>query len=69
MLKTLSGLILAGIMSGSALVLLLCLTGCQHPAPPEGITATPLAEEDLDPLWEVALSLLRKHGFQPDRQG
>ncbi len=42
---------------------------CQKPAPPEGITAAEVGEaEDLELLWESALSVLRKFDLEPVRQ-
>jgi hypothetical protein len=46
----------------------ICLVGCQRPAPPQGITAASLTEDELDVFWEAALSVLRKHDLRPDRQ-
>lgn len=44
-------------------------SGCQKPAPvEEWVTASPIAESDLDMLWDETLSVLRKHDFPPDRQ-
>jgi hypothetical protein len=52
----------------TALLLLAAWTGCERPIPPEGPTIATVTEEDLEPLWEAALAVLRKHDFQPDRQ-
>lgn len=56
-------------------VILTCLgcgwAGCAAPAGPEGPTAAGLWLRDaqaFDRQWDTALSVLRKHGFVPDRQ-
>lgn len=49
-------------------LLALCVSGCHRPSAPEGVTAAPVADDDVEPLWDAALSVLRKHDFQPDRQ-
>lgn len=47
---------------------LACAPGCHKPAPPEGPTAEFIEHDDVDPLWQAAQSVLRKHDFQIDRQ-
>ena len=42
--------------------------GCHKPAPPQGPTAEFIQHDDVDPLWQAAQSVLRKHDFQVDRQ-
>lgn len=44
------------------------LFGCQRPAPPDSPTAAQVSRDELEPIWDAALSVLRKHDFQPDRQ-
>lgn len=51
-----------------AVALALCLSGCERPIQPEGVTAAPVYGEELDALWEASLSVLMKHDFQPQRQ-
>jgi hypothetical protein len=53
-------LALALILSGSI--------GCERPVPPEAATSAPVYGEEIEPLWDAALSVLQKHEFQPDRQ-
>jgi len=53
---------------GGMLILFSSMPACQMPAPPESRTAADLAEPQLDRLWDSALSVLRKHDFQPVRQ-
>ncbi len=45
-----------------------CLSNLERPEPPDTITAWPVAEADLDGLWETTLDVLRKHSFEPTRQ-
>jgi hypothetical protein len=49
-------------------VAVVCLAGCQRPESPEGITSAQVAGEDLESLWDAALSVLAKHDFRADRQ-
>jgi hypothetical protein len=48
--------------------LLALLLGCQRPTQPQAQTAAPIPGDDLEPIWNATLAVLRKHGFQPDRQ-
>lgn len=61
-----------GCLSFFAAVLTVAVThsisGCSRPAPPEGPTASIVAEDQVDSLWEASLRVLRLHDFQPDRQ-
>ncbi|MFQ5429086.1 MAG: hypothetical protein ACE5E1_02145 [Phycisphaerae bacterium] len=58
-----------GAFTGGCLAALLLAGGCHRPTPPDEPTAAVLGEtDDLTPLWNATLSVLRKHGFQPDRQ-
>ncbi len=42
---------------------------CQKPVPPAEPTAGVIGgETDLDALWDRTLVILRRHGFEPDRQ-
>ncbi|OWY72283.1 hypothetical protein B7486_05010 [cyanobacterium TDX16] len=43
-------------------------SGCSRPAPPQEPTESAVASQDIDILWDSALSVLRKLDFQPDRQ-
>ena len=58
------GISLVGVM----LIMLSGTIACQMPTPPETETAAEVAEPQLDRLWDSALSVLRKHDFQPTRQ-
>jgi hypothetical protein len=42
--------------------------GCQRPTRPESPTASTIADDDVQPLWDTALAVLIKHDFRPDRQ-
>jgi len=44
------------------------LLGCQRPEQPEAATAAQVSGDKLQPTWDAALAVLRKHDFQPDRQ-
>lgn len=44
------------------------LAACTRPAPPTGLTAAKIEADQLEPLWDATLSVLRKHDFLPDRQ-
>lgn len=46
----------------------LWVMGCQRPAAPQGPTESVVQPEELELLWDAALSVLRKFDFQPDRQ-
>jgi hypothetical protein len=52
----------------TALLFLAFWTGCERPIRPEGPTAVAVTNEDVEPIWDAALSVLRKHEFQPERQ-
>jgi len=54
--------------SGVLVLMLQCATGCGRPVRPEVATSAPAYGEELDALWDAALSVLEKHQFQPDRQ-
>jgi hypothetical protein len=58
---------LGGLIAAS-IGLLVCVTGCEKPVQPEGVTSAPVYEEELANLWEAALSVLQKHDFLPQRQ-
>lgn len=58
------GISLVGMM----FLMLSGATACRMPTPPDGLTAAEIAEPQLDRLWDSALSVLRKHDFQPVRQ-
>jgi hypothetical protein len=49
-------------------VAIVCLAGCQRPEPPEDTTSAQVVGEDLEYLWDAALSVLAKHDFRADRQ-
>ncbi len=53
---------------GALLITLSGTTACQMPTPPEGLTTAAVAEPQLDRLWDSAISVLRKHDYQPARQ-
>src|SRR5262245_11013634 len=63
---------MAGLTRGTGRLLLAgllaTLFGSQRPALPEGPTASEVSGEELEPIWDAALAVLRKHDFQPDRQ-
>ena len=48
--------------------LLLSFIGCERPAQPQGPTSAEVSGDDLAPIWDAALAVLRKHEFHPDRQ-
>lgn len=48
--------------------LLLGPLACHQPERPQESTSAAITEGELDSLWAAALSVLRKHDFQPDRQ-
>lgn len=48
--------------------ILLTLTACHRPTPPEEPTAAAVSQDDLETLWDASLRVLSRHGFQPDRQ-
>lgn len=52
----------------SLLALFALASGCHKPAPPQGPTAEFIQHDDVDPLWQAAQSVLRKHDFQIDRR-
>ena len=56
------------LLAGPMLLLLIGVTACQRPAVPQGVTEAAVGQDELDPLWDSALSVLRKHGFTPARQ-
>jgi hypothetical protein len=46
----------------------MAISGCQRPAQPTQPTAEVIQEQDVQPLWDASLNVLRKFDFQPDRQ-
>ena len=50
------------------MVMLFGTIACQMPMSPDGPTVAEVSEPQLDRLWDSALSVLRKHDFQPARQ-
>ncbi len=50
------------------LALGVAVAGCHEPVSPTAVTAQAVAEEDLEPLWQASLAVLRRHDFEPDRQ-
>src|SRR5262245_34730310 len=48
--------------------LLLFFIGCGRPAQPQEPTTSEVSGDELTPIWDAALGVVRKHDFQPDRQ-
>lgn len=59
---------LAKLLIAIACASLLSLSSCQRPNPPEQPTAATIEEQEVQPLWDASLNVLRKFDFQPDRQ-